>query len=249
MHICIQKKDFMGNLTTRVTINRLVLSCTLGTFIFGTLNPLHASPMTKEVNVNLNDISFGLRIEKLVDKAKKYFADKNSNKLMEIAFDIKHEVEAYTGQKIDIDYYLDKIESEAKSKGQPVDKVHMKEMRKRFKKQEKRANHKAMYMATCMEHDLSYNAEEESLLFDNNLTTNFLMAKSTHGKHKDKDKDEEVVLPLRVTLGVTMSLAGFFLWMVPIPICKAAGQVVMDIGIAFLIDAGVTEWEEKENKK
>jgi hypothetical protein len=55
----------MGNLITRAAINRLVLSCTLGTFILGSLSPLHAMPMVKGINVNLNDINFGLRIEKL----------------------------------------------------------------------------------------------------------------------------------------------------------------------------------------
>lgn len=44
-------------------------------------------------------------------------------------FDIKNEIERYTGQKINIEQQLDQIEKEAKARGQPVDKAHMKEMR------------------------------------------------------------------------------------------------------------------------
>lgn len=86
-----------------------------------------------------------------------------------------------------------------------------------------------------IEYDLPFNADEESLLY--------VMAKSSHGKDKD---DKEVVLPLRVTIGVTMSLVGLFLYVVPLPICKLAAPWVLDTGIAFLIDQGITEWEDKQ---
>ncbi|MGK5594695.1 MAG: hypothetical protein ACSNEK_04975 [Parachlamydiaceae bacterium] len=70
--------------------------------------------------------------------------------------------------------------------------------------------------------------------------------KSSHGKHKDKDNGEEIVLPLRVTVGVTMSLVGLFLYVVPFPICKAAAPWVLETGIAFLLDQSITEWEERQ---
>lgn len=143
-------------------------------------------------------------------------------------WDIKHEIEGYTGQKISIDHHLDLIEKKAKSKGRPIEKAYINEMRTRFKKQENRFNYKAMYIATCIECVLPYNAEEESIMFQNELaiSTDYLMAKSSHGKHKNKDKDEEIVLPLRVTIGVRMSLIGLFLYVVPHLICKAAAPWV-----------------------
>lgn len=96
----------MRNVITRSTINRLVWACTIGAFTFSTISPLYAIPQINGINTNLNDINFGLRIEKLVKKAKKYFNDKNSNKLTEVMFDIKNEVEAYSGQKINLDHYI-----------------------------------------------------------------------------------------------------------------------------------------------
>lgn len=144
--------------------------------------------------------------------------------------------------QINIDHYLDLVEKEAKKRGRPVEKAHMQEMRKRLHKQEKRANHRASYMASCMEYQLPFNSDEEAFLYENEQ---FLEMESLGSRGKKNENDKEVVLPIRVTLGVTMSLAGFFLWMVPIPVCKVAGQVVMDIGIGFLIDAGVTEYEKR----
>ena len=101
--------------------------------------------------MNLNDINFGIRIEKLIEKAKKYFSEKNSSKLTDVMFDIKNEIEGYTGQKINVESSLDKIEQEAKARGKPVPKDQMKEMTRRLKKADKRHNHKAVYMANCIE--------------------------------------------------------------------------------------------------
>lgn len=237
----------MGNFISNSPISRLVISCTLGTFTLTAIAPLEAIQMTQGLNVNLNDVNFGVRIEKLIEKAKKYFSEKNSPKLTEVMWDIKHEIEGYTGQKIDIDHHLDQIEKEAKSRGQPIDKTYMKEMRKRFKKQEKRFNHKMTYMAACIEGELPYNAEEEAMLFQTLCISSDYLVQNSHGKLKE-DKDEDVVLPLRVTIGVTMSLVGLFLYVVPFPICKAAAPWVLDTGIAFLLDQGITGWEEKQKK-
>jgi hypothetical protein len=235
----------MGNLISNSSNNRFIIYCTLGAFAFTTIAPLHAMPVAKSgANVNLNDINFGIRMEKLIGNVKKYFKAKESKKLMAAMFDIKHEIEGYTGQRIDIDKHLDQVEKEAKSKGMPIDKMHMKEMRKRFKKQEKRSSHKALYMASCLEYDISFNAEEEEVFYQASIADHYGMAKSSKGK----DKDEEVVLPLRITIGVTMSLVGLFLYVVPFPICKAAAPWVLDAGIAFLLDQSITEWEESQKK-
>lgn len=118
----------MGNFISNSAFSRFIVSCTLGAFTATTIVPFHLSA-APQINVNLNDINFGIRIEKLIEKAKKYFSEKNSSKLTDIMFDIKNEIEGYTGQKINIESSLDKIEQEAKARGKPVPKDQMKEMR------------------------------------------------------------------------------------------------------------------------
>lgn len=234
----------MRNIGSFSSINRAVLYCTLGAFTVSAVIPFQvmASPV-KPINTNLNDINFGFRIEKLIEKAKQHFYSKDRKKLTDIMFDIKNEVEGYTGKKINIEQHLDQIEKEARTRGKPVDKTHMNEMRRRLKKQDNRRNHKAVYIATCMEYDLPFNAEEEALVYENTLAHS--LAGVVAGNNKD---DQEMVLPLRVTIGVTMSLVGLFLYVVPLPICKTCAPWVLETGIAFLIDQGVTEWEKNEKK-
>ncbi len=119
----------------------------------------------------------------------------------------------------------------------------MNKLRKDFKNKEKKSSHKALYMANCLEFDLPYNAEEERILFKNKL----LMAKHSHDK--DKDKDDEICVLLRVTIGVTVTLCGIFLLFVPVPICKQYAPYVIETGMAFLVDEGITQLEDKDKNK
>lgn len=228
----------MGNYISNSTFSRFVIFCTLGSFTVTTITPSLLSSFPS-FDINANDINFGIRMGKLIEKTKKHFSAKNSNKLIDVMFDIKNEVEGYTGQKLNIESSLNKIEQMSKAKGKPVPKAQMKEMRRRLKKADKRHNHKAMYMANCIEFDLPFNAEEESFLYE--------MVESAEKKH-DHDDDRETELPLRVTIGVTMSLVGLFLYVVPFPICKAAAPWVLDVGLGFLLDQGVTEYEDRKKE-
>ena len=229
----------MGNFWKSTKLNIIILSCTLSAFTLSTIVPVHA---LHHPRINLNDIGFAIRIEKLIEKVNKYSERKDSNKLMEAMLDIKSEVEGYTGKKIDIEKALDQIERDVKAKGGEVDKRVMNKLRKNFKDKERRSSHKASYMANCLELDLPYSAEEEQIFFENEV----LMAK--HNEGKDKDKDVEITVPLRVTIGVTLTLCGIFLLFVPIPICKQYAPYVIELGMGYLIEQGITQWEDKDKE-
>ncbi len=238
----------MVNLWKSAIVNRTILYSTICFFTSASIMPLHGIQQNNQININLNDINFGIKIEKLIEKTKKYFKAKDSNKLMKVMFDIKQEIERYTGQKIDMDKSFNYVEKKAKSMGQKIDKNHLKVLKSRFKNYEKRIYTKAI-MNRYVELNTHYNADEELPFYENFIgtSTDYVIAKSNYVK----DKDEEVVLPLRFTIGVTMTLVGLFLYVVPNPICKATAPWVMDTGLAFLADQAVTEWEnkKKEDKK
>lgn len=59
--------------------------------------------------LNLNDINFGIKIEKLNEKVKKAIDKGETNKIVGYMFDFKSEVEQYTGQKIDINKQIDQV--------------------------------------------------------------------------------------------------------------------------------------------
>ena len=157
-------------------------------------------------------------------------------------FDIKKEVENYTNQKFNIENAIDEIEQAVKNRNGKVDKQVIKQIKRNFKNHQKKFDHKATYMANCVKFNLPYSDEEEDLLFQDELTHN------KHNHEKDKEKDKEICIPLRVTIGITLTLCGFFLWCVPIPICKQYAPYIMETGIAFLVDEGITQYEEKDKE-
>ncbi len=70
---------------------------------------------------------------------------------------------------------------------------------------------------------------------------------SKHGD--DKEDKEEITLPLRVTVGVTIALCGFFLMFVPIPICQANGPWIAQAGLALAVDGTITRVEGNDKNK
>jgi hypothetical protein len=232
----------MVNFLCSPKLNRILVSCVLTSFTLGTLPfPVYAAPAGG--GINLNDISFAIRIEKLIEKINRYRERRDSEKLLETMFDLKLEVEGYTGQKIDLDKQLDQVEKDIKAQGGKLKKDEMKSIRKFIHKKEKRSGHKTLYMANCLEFDLPYNAEEEQILFQNDL----LMA--THGHDKGKDDDKEISIPLRVTIGVTVALCGLFLYFVPIPVCKVWGPELMKAGVALAVEGTINRVEADDKDK
>lgn len=124
--------------------------------------------------------------------------------------EIKTEVEAYTGKRIDIESQLDQIERNATKQGAKFKKGEMKQIKSLLKKKDKKHSHKALYLAERDMYDIPFDPMECEFLYK---------AASKHDKHEEK---EEVELPLRVTIGITASLCGYFLSFIPHPYAKMA---------------------------
>lgn len=157
-------------------------------------------------------------------------------------FDIKSEVEQYTGKEIDINKTIDQAQKEARAKGQKIDDKYIKQIKKDFGKQDKKHKHRAVWFAQCTELDIPYSTLKADLEFD----MNYMMAKSAHGKD---DKQEEV--PVKIMGGVSVSLCGLFLIFVPLPGCQTAGGWLLNTGIGILGSDALDRWDvyDKENRK
>jgi len=59
-------------------LNNVVLSSTLITFPLAILTP---PPLHAQINIDFNDINFGINIQKLIDKAWKYYNKKDGDSL------------------------------------------------------------------------------------------------------------------------------------------------------------------------
>lgn len=86
----------MANIFNSPKLNNIVLCGILATFSMAILTP---RPCYSS-NVSINNVAFGVRIEKLVEKVIRYKDKGDSNKLLDTMMDIKNEVQGYTGVAI-----------------------------------------------------------------------------------------------------------------------------------------------------
>jgi hypothetical protein len=154
----------MVNFLRSSKFSSVLLSTTIVAFSISTISfPVYANI---EYNAGLNDVAFALKVEKLIGKINKYKENYESKKLIDTMFDLKMEIESYSGKKIDLNKQLDVVEKEIKKNGGKLLKGEMKAIRKILDKKQKRIEHKAMYMEICQEHNIPYNSEEEILLYE-----------------------------------------------------------------------------------
>ncbi len=97
-----------------ISFKRLVLSSVLCSFPLAVVTP---PPVYGQINLNLNDINFGVKVQKLIDKVWKYYNKSDANNILDVVLELKSEIESYTGKKIDVSKEIDKIETDLKKKG------------------------------------------------------------------------------------------------------------------------------------
>ena len=215
----------MVTLFSRHNINRIVLSTVLSTFTLTYSLPLHAAP---QFNIGFNEIAFLYRIEKLVEKIWKLEKSNNKDKMYSAIIDLKSEIESSCSIKVDLNKYMDNVEKELKNRGFKKTKKEFDAMRKAIEYKEKKHNKHAKYLATVM-HIEGYeiNTMDEELMFPD------YMAKHSHRENDKDDDKEEVYVPAQLVFGVTLTLCGLFLIVLPFPACKPWGEKMIASGFVI----------------
>jgi hypothetical protein len=222
----------------------LTLATYLTTASFTTVTIAQPPLMAAHANLSLNEINFGIKIEKIYEKIKRAIDKGDTNKIVGYMFNLKQEVEQYTGKPIDINKQIDQAQKEARSKSQKIDDKYVKALKKEFGKHDKKHKHRIAWFAQCAELDIPYSTIEADATFE----MNYLMAKAGH---KDKDKEEVQVedVPIKIVVGVTISLCGLFLWFVPLPGCQTAGVWLINTGIGVLGSDALDRWDAYDKNK
>ncbi|WP_068469952.1 hypothetical protein [Candidatus Protochlamydia phocaeensis] len=219
----------MGCLYKFNGFQRLVLSSVLCAFPLAVITPPHIYGQ-----IDFNDVNFGVRIQKLIDKAWKYYEKSDSESLLDVILDIKTEVESYTKTEIDIEKEVDKIESELKKKGGKPPKGIFKQFKKFIKKKDKKKHARAMHMET-------YFYEEPNIGFNEYEALHLAAIAKKH----DEDKDEKEI-PLKFVLGVSLILGGAFV-MFATPVCPLlgyTGEALITTGFGMLLDQGIDIYQK-----
>ncbi len=186
--------------------------------------------MADSVNLDLNAINLGIKAEKVFEKIKKCIDKGETNKIVGYMFDIKHEVEQYSGKKIDIDKQIDQVQREAKAKGQKIDDRYIKQIKRDFQREDKRHKNREVWYARCAKMDIPYSTVEADMHFE--------MAKSAKGGDKD------INVPIPIMVGVTVSLCGLFLVCAPLPGCQTAGVWLINTGVGILGSEAIQKWDQ-----
>ncbi len=225
----------MGSIFHFVILNRILLCSLLIAFSLTNI----PNYCYGQINIGANEVAFAYRIKQLLEKVKKA-ADKNdANKLIDLMLDVKREVEFYSGTSIDLNKQISTVEAEIKKKGAKIPKKEFKELRKIFKKKEEKVNHRAFYLETYLVNpEMNYNLENEQLLF------------ATRHGHNDKD-EVKLVIPVRLTVGVTVALVGLFVMVVPVipPPIKVWGKDMVIYGAGIAAEACYSVYDENKNNK
>ena len=153
-------------------------------------------PVYAQINRGFNDINFGPNIQKLIDKAWKYYNKQDGDSLIDVLLDIKGQIESYRGIKINLEKEIDKAEAELRKKGHKAPKEVFKKYKILLKKKEKKNHHRAV----CMQ---AYFIDAPNMSLDE--YENLHLA-AVVKKHDNKEDEPKKSLPFKFILGVSLVL-------------------------------------------
>lgn len=218
---------------------RLCLCSTLIAFWFSCVIP---TPAHAQIINGINEMALIIRLEKLVEKLLKLSKKNDIDSMIDIALDVKAEVEAATGSSISIEHKLEQIKNDLQQRGYTPPKKQWGNLKKKFKKKEKKNEHRAEYTAMILADPYGViDLDDEQLLYS---------TKHEHDDKKEDDQDDKKVeLPGTVICGVTVALVGFFIFCLPLPASKEWGKKLMETGIVMAVQGGYAANEKKEDEK
>lgn len=211
---------------------RLVLSSILCAFPLAVVTP---PSVYGQINVGLNDVVFGIKMQKLIDKAWKYYEKLDSDSLLDVILEIKSEVESHTGKKIDISKEIDRIENDLKKKGGKPSKNIFKKFKSLVHKKDKKKRARAL----CME---GYFLDQPEMSFQDYEGLQLAVV----NRKQEKENDQKQ-LPLNFVIGVSLILGGAFV-MFATPVCPVlgyAGEAMMTTGFGFLVNQGLDIYQKE----
>lgn len=215
-----------------IQFNNVVLSSLLLVFPLAVLTP---PPVHAQINIGFNDVNFGINMQKLIDKAWKYYNKEDGDSLVDVLLDVKKEIESYRGITINIEKEIDKVETELKKKGHKAPKEVFKKYKSILKKKDKKKHTRAL----CME---AYFLEAPDMTFDN-----YEMLHLAASKKEDKEEECKEPLPLKFVVGVSLILCGaFVMFATPVcPILGPTGELMMGTGFGMLVDQGLDIYQKE----
>jgi hypothetical protein len=172
-----------------------------------------------------SDVVFAVKMEKLVEKIKKYNSSTDNPKLIKTMFEIKQETEGFLNQKINMDDLLKVVENSINKNGINIKKEDFKKFKKKINVRAKYVEHVNAYMALCISSNSIYDLEDLKL----DLLANFKFA-------VEEDVD---IISAKIEYGCLLMLSGAILEFTGsklnlLPV-KRLGDVLFGLGVGFYV--------------
>jgi hypothetical protein len=224
----------MGHFLYFNRLKPLFLFVILTTFSLTSSLPVYAQ-------FNLNEAALLYRLEKLIEKIWKMEKKGKINDVLDIALDIKSEIETSYNVSLDIDTFFNQVERDVKTRGHKIPNHDFKMIKNKLKQKDKNRKDHGNKLSTLMfDENYDFDFEGDQLIY------------ASKSKDKDKnDEKEEIKVPYMLVWGVTLALSGFFLCCLPIPICKDWGAKMAYTGVTICGSciAGKMDNDEKDKDK
>lgn len=153
-------------------------------------------------------------------------------------FDIRREVETYTGRKIDLNQELDKAEKEIK-KEVNLPKEQFKAFRNLILAKEKKSKHSSLVMQSYLQDNTEITFEEYKTLYE-----------ASHSKDK-KHEQEEVKISAQLAIGATLVLASGLLAIlsIEIPVCMSLARWACGTGVSMIVNDFAEQRDQRDKNK
>lgn len=173
-------------------------------------------------------ITEGITLYK-INKIKKMIKHFNPQTSLKDAIDMMLEIKSVANlQSTNIIFMkpsLNQAKDIMKSRGYKIDKTQWKALEKLIDSREKKFKSKLFFKNMAYDSGVNFDEDQFEIFYE-----------KTYGK----DNDNENIISLEVTLGVTFILCGIFMYTIPIPICATIGTGFIEAGCYFLGNEG---WE------
>lgn len=214
---------------------------------------LLSTPITSFQYANAQDYVFGFEdaftIAKITKLAHSLVDNKhNTNKMIETIVDIKIEIERACNVRIDLNYYMNQVCAQVKAQVPevPMDKMNI--IRQRINDRIRRVNCNLEYID-----DVKYlegyeiNDDDFDMFYLGQRPPN--RPPNNNNMNSDDDGKGQDEIPASLIYGVTVSLCGMFLMILPFPPCKELGKKVIVVGLSATANSICKEIDDRKKDK
>lgn len=219
----------MAYLIDNFRVHTIICGTLLASFTLTTVVPLGAFDPQPFYNQSV----FIYKMEKLVKKLMKLENSKNINKMLDTVMDIKHEIEATCGISIDLNKSINEVKA----------KLHENDLKISSKKM-------GNILAVLKRKENNYLKKRSEIMEYMYLDDQYIIeSKTTKEDNLDMAEDEEIQAPAQLVFGVSLTLCGVFLMVLPFPMCKPWGERLIQSGIIVCGNCLANKVEEDKQKE